>query len=214
VTLPGGFPPRAALGYSFTALYLALAKFGFTNEPVASLHQLSEFLKGRIQQLHPEIDFDNNEAKKLAAKIHGRIPVIYGAAGAMAVAALRWKGQFCENAENLAFAGETPEFNHNEVVGWGLPEGSTVKLIVVILQSPADHERISKRFEIVRSLADKKGIPVKTVMATGDNPLQHLFSLVQYGDWVSFYLAILNGVDPTPVAAIDYFKGKLDDADK
>jgi len=214
VTLPGGFPPRAALGYSFTTLYLALAKFGFTGDPTLTLRKLSEFLSDGNEKFQPAVSFEKNEAKRLAAKIHGRIPVVYGAVGAMAVAALRWKGQICENAENLAFAGEAPEFNHNEIVGWGLPEGSADKLFAVVLQSPADHPRITRRFEIARSLLEKKSIPVETVTATGDDPLQHLFSLVQYGDWVSFYLAILNGVDPTPIAAIDYFKGKLDDVDK
>lgn len=214
VVLPGGFPPRAALGYSFTTLYLALARLGFIDDPAPAVRELSKFLSMGTEKLRPEVSFDRNRAKQLAANIHGHIPIIYGAVGATAVAALRWKGQFCENAENLAFAGEAPEFNHNEVVGWGLPQGSADKLIAVILESPTDHARITRRFEIVRSLLDKKGIPVETVMATGDNPLQHLFSHIQFGDWVSFYLAILNGVDPTPIAAIDYFKDKLDDVDK
>lgn len=213
LTLPGGFPPRAALGYSFAALFLTLSKIGFIEDPSPALKDLSSFLTDRNSRFVAELPFNENDAKKLAAEIQGRIPVIYGAAGAMATAAVRWKGQLCENAENLAFAGEVPESNHNEVVGWGLPEGSADKLIAIMLQSPDDHPRIAQTFEIVHRLLQEKGIPVETVTATGNDPLQRLFSLIQHGDWVSFYLAILNGVDPTPIAAIDYLKSKSAETD-
>ena len=211
VALPGGFPPRTALGYSFAAVYLTLSRFGIVDNPVALLLRLSEFLNARNAALTPNVPLADNEAKRLASAIHGRIPVVYGAAGSMAVVALRWKGQVCENAKDLAFCGEAPECNHNEIVGWGLPSVSREKMITVFLRSVDDHPRVARRFDIVGQLLHDRGVLVETVWATGDKPLLRLFSLIQLGDWVSFYLAILNGVDPTPIAAIDYLKARLNE---
>lgn len=209
VRLPAGFPPRAALGYSFSSLLLALGKIGLIEDFPPALRELATFLASRGRGVSPDVPFEKNDAKQLAARIHGRIPAIYGAAGPLAVAALRWKGQMCENAKNLAMAGEAPEFNHNEVVGWGLPEGSKDKLIAVILRSADDHPRIARRFDIVRSMFAEKGTPVETVTAVGADVLQRLFSVIQFGDWVSLYLAVLNGVDPTAISVIDYLKKEL-----
>jgi glucose/mannose-6-phosphate isomerase len=209
VRLPGGFPPRAALGYSFSSLLLLLSTIGLVADPAPALHELAGFLMSRNNQLAPEIPFEQNPAKQLAAMIKGRIPVIYGAAGAMSVAALRWKGQFCENAKNLAWAGEAPEFNHNEVVGWGLPKNAMDILTAVFLRSADDHPRIARRFEIVRKLFTQQETPVEMIDAAGDNPLQRLFSIIQLGDWTSLYLAFLNGVDPTTITAIHYLKTEL-----
>jgi len=134
---------------------------------------------------------------------------IYGAAGMMAVAALRWKGQICENAENLALAGEAPEFNHNEVVGWGSPPEMIDYILAIFLQNADDHPQLTRRFDIVRRLFAEKGTPVEVVTASGDDPLQRLFSIIQFGDWVSLYLAFLNGVDPTTITAINHLKSEL-----
>jgi glucose/mannose-6-phosphate isomerase len=206
VKFPGGFPPRTALGYGFSVLYLILAKIFDLPHPAQQLQDLAGFLAGRNAGLAPQTLRKDNYAKELAARIHGRIPVIYGASGLMGIAALRWKGQICENAENLAVAGEAPEFNHNEIVGWGLPDGSSNALIAIMLQSPDDHPRITRRFEIVRSLFKQKEIPAEIIAASGEDRLQHLFSVIQLADWVSYYLAILNGRDPTAVEAIDFLK--------
>ncbi|MCP4710137.1 MAG: bifunctional phosphoglucose/phosphomannose isomerase, partial [Planctomycetes bacterium] len=106
-------------------------------------------------------------------------------------------------------AGEAPEFNHNEVVGWGSPLETVDDVIAVFLQSADDHPRISRRFEITRALFAEKGMAVETVTTTGINRLQRLFSIIQLGDWVSLYLAFLNGVDPTSITAIDHLKSEL-----
>jgi glucose/mannose-6-phosphate isomerase len=212
IQLPAGFPPRAALGYSFASLLLALGRIGLIEDYASALRKLTDFLTERGQAFSPEIPLEYNSAKQLAAKIQGRLPAIYGAAGPLAVAALRWKGQMCENAENLALAGEAPEFNHNEVVGWGLPAGLQDHLIAIMLRSPDDHPRIARRFEIVAPLFSDKGTPVETVHAEGTDALQRLFSVIQFGDWVSLYLAVLNGVDPTAITAINHLKSKLGQA--
>jgi len=209
VKLPGGFPPRAALGYSFSTLYSALAQTGLVPQPAQTLRGLAMFLTDRTTLFKPETPLRDNRAKRLAARVQGKIAAIYGAAGPMAIAALRWKGQICENAENLAMTGEAPEFNHNEVVGWGLPEGSSGSLMAIFLQSPDDHPRISRRFAIVQSLFERKKTTVEVITAEGENRLQRLFSVIQLADWVSFYLAILNGRDPTAIEAIDVLKREL-----
>jgi len=206
---PGGLPPRAALGYSFSALLLALAGIFRLPSQEGQLRELAAFLTRRTVALSPDIPTKQNRAKQLAVNMHGRIPATYGAAGPMAIAALRWKGQICENAENLAMSGEAPEFNHNEIVGWGLPEGSENTLIAILIQSPDDHPRTTLRLQIVQSLLEQKGIPVETVLAEGENRLQRLFSVIQLADWASFYLAVLNDRNPMEVESIDFLKQEL-----
>ncbi len=209
IGLPGGMPPRAALGRSFGALLNVLGRLRLVDGGVWDLQALSVFLNKADEQLNPDIPSEHNPAKKLALALHGMVPVVYGAAGVMAVVARRWKGQFCENAENLAFAGEVPEFNHNQIVGWGLPAGSKEHFVVVLLASADDHPRIAERFSITREVFSQKRVKVETVQATGDNKLQRIFSLIQLGDWASYYLAALNDVDPTAIAVLDYLKQKL-----
>ena len=111
------------------------------------------------------------------------------------------------HSKALAFANQYAEFNHNELVGWSEALKPIAKhLIVIQLHDSDDHPRIKRRMDIVRELIEKLGVPVIEIESTGETPLQRMFSLIQYGDFVSYYLAILNGVDPTPVDAIEQLK--------
>jgi len=123
--------------------------------------------------------------------------------------AYRWKGQICENSKMLCFNNLFPEFNHNELVGWEILSGMQDKMVVIILKDHQDHPQIKKRMEIVEGMIRKKGVRVIEAESEGENLLSRIFSLIQLGDFISFYLAILNNVDPTPVKLIDCLKKKL-----
>ena len=82
-------------------------------------------------------------------------------------------------------------------------------LIVVVLRDREDHPRIQRRMDIVRGIIEKQKVKVLEQESSGENLLSRIFSLIQLGDFVSFYLAVLNKEDPSPVKVIDYLKEEL-----
>jgi len=209
VILPTGYQPRAALGFSFIPLLFFLEKTGLIKNVTSEIAALAPGLKKYREQYDLAVGTDNNPAKSLALRLQGKIPVIYTGPELTDIVGLRWKGQICENAKMLAFNNQFSEFNHNELVGWNEYNVSPDRLAVVILRDSDDAAPIKKRIPIVREMIEKRGIEVIDIYSQGDFPLGRIFSLIQLGDFTSFYLAILNNVDPTPIEAIDYLKEKL-----
>ncbi len=208
--LPGGLQPRAALGYSFAPLIVFFERIGLIKGYVKQLGDTIAHLKTQRDSYIEDSPVAQNRAKNLATIIRGRMPIIYGGPSLTDVVAVRWKGQMCENAKNMAFANVYAEFNHNELVGWSdtiAPHKDN--LIVIQLRDKDDHPKIVKRMDIVKGIIGKQNVPVIDVQSTGNTPLDRMFSLVQLGDFASYYLAILNNVDPTPVEAIETLKKSL-----
>lgn len=210
VELPKGYPPRSALGFSFVPLLFLLAKLGHTGKVDSDIEELAMGLKAYRDRYAAEVDIDKNPAKALALKLHNRIPVIYSGPELTDAVGTRWKGQICENAKCLAFNNQFAEFNHNELVGWNVIEPYRENLIVIYLRDNDDHDRIKRRMEIVRQIIEKTEVEVVDIFSHGDFTLGRLFSLIQLGDFMSFYLAVLNNVDPTPVKVIDFLKTELE----
>jgi len=156
-----------------------------------------------------EKNSSENKAKELALKLHHKLPIIYASVDFFDAVAYRWKCQINENSKMLAYSNIFPEFNHNELVGWNILNGWEDKLIVIMLKDKNDHPRIKRRIQIVKEILLDKKICVIEVESKGENLLSRILSLIQLGDFVSFYLAILNRVNPTPVEVIDYLKGEL-----
>ncbi len=210
LSLPSGLQPRAALGYSFIPLLVLLEKLGILKDVSKDVNSTIEWLKHE-RELHIEdLPASDNAAKFVATHVHGKIPIIYCGPTLTDSVGVRWKGQLCENSKTLAFVNQYAEFNHNELVGWSERIKPLAKHFVVIqLHDADDHPRIKRRMDIVRELIEKLGVTVIEIESTGETPLQRMFSLIQYGDFVSYYLAILNEVDPTPVDAIEKLKKAL-----
>lgn len=200
--------PRAAIGYSLMLLLGILWRAGLIRDPGDDLDEAITVLEDWQRELRPETPAVRNPAKRLAGQLIGRLPVIYGA-GFLAPVARRWKGQFNENAKQWAVWEEMPELNHNAVVGYGLPEGIRERVSVLMLRSPLDHPRVQARWEITKELLLQEGIAPDEIWGRGKSRLAQMLSLIHFGDWVSLYLAVLNGADPTPVTPIDYLKRRL-----
>jgi glucose/mannose-6-phosphate isomerase len=213
-TLPGGMQPRAALGYSFVPLLLLLEKVKLVSGMSAIISATIEKLRIYRQDYIEDAPVKNNPAKKLAEQLKGKVVVIYSGPTLTDAVAVRWKGQICENAKTLAFANQFAEFNHNELVGWSdLTHQFADKLAVVILRDKDDHPQIKKRMDIVKPLIEDTGTEVIEVESKGAGEMERMFSLIQFGDFVSYYLAILNKQDPTPVITIEMLKAALADKD-
>lgn len=210
IGIPPSFPPRSALGYSFFPLLILLSKLGIIKDHSAqiddTIHNLRKLKNKKIgyRVKHPE-----NPAKKIANEVLGKFMVVYGAQDHMDAVVTRWRGQFAENSKTLASSHVFPEMSHNEIVGWEHPKKVLKNFAAVILRDKEDHPRISRRMDIIRHMLKKDGFAVKEVFSSGDSLLARMFSLIYTGDYVSFYLAVLNGIDPTPVTRITYLKEKL-----
>jgi len=209
VEIPKGLPPRAALGYGFGPILLILSHLKLIKNKVNEIRKTIEFLSKNVTQYKMEKNSSENKAKELALKLHHKLPIIYASVDFFDAVAYRWKCQICENSKMLAYSNIFPEFNHNELVGWNILNGWEDKLIVIMLKDRGDHPRIKRRIQIVKEILLDKKICVIEVESKGENLLSRILSLIQLGDFVSFYLAILNRVNPTPVKVIDFLKSKL-----
>lgn len=207
--LPTGLQPRAALGFSFVPLMVMFHKLGYSPFPPADFLALADFLENRLPLLGVEKPSDDNPAKQLAMKLYGRIPIIYSGPDLTDAVAIRLKGQISENGKMLAFANQFPEFNHNELVGWKVIAAFRDFLRVIMIRDSEDNPRVAARMEIVKKLITDEKVDVYELHSDGKSRLERMFSLIQLGDFASFYLAVLNKVDPTPVKAIDTLKNEL-----
>lgn len=209
IKIPGGMPPRAALGYSFVPLYRIFQHLGFLDEGDTALKETADFLSEQNELLS---DPEDNEALALAEELNDTLPIFYSDATMMEPVNLRWRGQFAENAKTLSYGNTLPEMNHNEIVGWERIVHLTGRLSVVMLKDKEDNPRVKRRMEIVEELVEDQTASMHVLKTRGETRLARMFSLIQIADWTSFYLAVLNDVDPTPIAKIDLLKSKLAEA--
>ncbi len=200
--------PRAALGFSFTLLLGIAHRLGLIKDPSSDLMDAVQVMEAWQSELGPEVPKIENGAKQLAAQIHGRLPVTYGA-GFLAAVANRWKTQFNENAKHWAFFEILPELNHNTVVGFGVPVDVRELAVVLLLRSDFDPPRIQERWDVTLELLDREGVSAGSVSGRGESELAQMLSLIQFGDYVSYYLAVCNDIDPTPVDNIRFLKRRL-----
>ena len=207
IKLPTGFQPRAALAYSFVPILLLLDAMGFTSGEEANLAGTAKLLTSLAERYGPKNG--SNLAVKLAEKMQSRSPVIYSASDFLDTVNLRWRGQIQENAKHVAFGNVLPEMNHNEINGWDHPRSAPDTLMAIFLRTQDENERVAKRFAILREVLQERIVFVEEIHAEGNTPLERMFSLIALGDWTSLYLAIIEGIDPSPVPVISTLKKKL-----
>ena len=210
ITIPPELPPRCALGYLFFPPLILLSKMGVIEDKQTQIEETIDVLDNlRKSQLKPEIKEEKNLAKRVARDIFGRFPVVYASCDHLEGTLVRWRSQLAENSKSLSSSHLFPEMNHNEIVGWENPKRILSKFLVVLLRDKNDYLRTKRRINITKSIINKQNIPVIEVHSRGKGLLSRIFSLVYIGDFVSFYLAVLNDVDPTPVEKISYLKKQL-----
>lgn len=205
--IPEGIQPRMATFYFVNAFLHIVEKLNVTIEDTSELARIGEWLKTETAAWSAEQPLESNIAKQLATQLVGKTVIMY-AGPKLFPAANKWKIGFNENAKNTAWANYYPEFNHNEFIGWSShpiekPFG------VVEIRSNLEHDRTQKRFEVSeRLLSGLRPAPI-VVTPRGDTLLQQLAWTFALGDFVSIYLGILNGVNPTPVALVERLKQEL-----
>ena len=200
--------PRAALGYSFMILFLVLQKLGYVSDKPKQLEDALLSLERLGSRIAPEVPEADNPAKQLARRLEGKLPVFYGA-GHLSEVARRWKCQLNENSKSWAFWEVLPELNHNAVAGYEFPSSLAPHLRVLMLASDLYKPRLQVRMEVTGEILSQRSIAYETVQVQGKSRFSQLLWAIHFVDFVSYYLAALNGVDPTPVGSIVYLKQRL-----
>jgi glucose/mannose-6-phosphate isomerase len=206
IPLPGGFQPRAAVGYMLVAALEVAAACGAAPRIASEIDVAAAHLEQLCAEWGPDAD-DGNMAKEIALALEGTIPVIAGA-GLTIPVAYRWKTQINANAKAPAFSHELPELDHNEIMGW---QGSAElgRFAAVFLEDTDQHPRIANRIELTSEIVAEHADKVVRVSTRGQGTVERVLSLVLLGDLVSLYLAVLQGIDPTPVEPIEVLKRRL-----
>ncbi|OGI15294.1 MAG: bifunctional phosphoglucose/phosphomannose isomerase [Candidatus Moranbacteria bacterium RIFCSPHIGHO2_12_FULL_54_9] len=192
------FQPRVGTGYFFGAMFQVLVNQGLVTDTTQELLAEAEKLKQSLPLLE-------EQGKVLSKKLVGKTPVVYAATKYKAVAMV-WKIKFNENAKTPAFWNFFSELNHNEMVGFTLPQA---KFCVLMLRFPGDNPKNLKRFDVTAKLLQGKGVEVEIIDMPGDTVFSKVFLSILLGDFTAYYLALEYGQDPTPVAMVEELKKLL-----
>ncbi len=216
---PSGMPRSMLWGLS-VPLVVAAARLGVVDVPEEAYEPAAAELERVAHLCRPDSEAFVNPAKALALDLSGTLPMIWGTSPLAGVAAARFACQLHENGKYPAIAGVLPEANHNQVVVFDGPfapgpvapgedQEPPVPLRLVLLRDTHEHPQVARRREESARIAAERGIEVTELAAAGDQPLERLASLVQLIDYASVYLAIANGIDPAPIAAIQELKARI-----
>jgi glucose/mannose-6-phosphate isomerase len=199
ITIPGGNPPRACLGYSLTQQFFILSYYKIISNKFKSQ------LKSAVELLEKEKKSIVEEARTIAEKLKGKTPIVYATTYFEGVA-IRFRQQLNENTKILCGHHVIPEMNHNELVGW--PSGSD-RISVILLRDKDEYERNNVRIEINKEVISKYTPNIIEVWSKGKSQIEKAIYFIHLVDWVSILLSEIKGVDAMEIRVIDHLKGEL-----
>ncbi len=200
-----GLQPRYALGLSFFSLLKIFQELNLAKKQDEVVGNIIRMWK----EMSEELSSENNRAYKTAQELIGFIPVIYSAADITSAAGYRLKCQFNENSKLHAIHNVIPELNHNEIIGWESFSEKQFNTKVITILDEDYYPQIKKRFEISQEIIRKSGAEIITLKSSKENFKLRLMELIYLGDWISYYLALLRGFDPTEINNINFLKKQL-----
>ncbi|SVC24994.1 uncharacterized protein METZ01_LOCUS277848, partial [marine metagenome] len=200
--------PRTALGYSFLTPLAVLQNLSMISQKDQEVEEAIHVLTNLSECLGPDVPTNQNPAKELAVNLHGKLIVIFGG-GLFSGVARRWKTQFNENSKAWAFSELLPDAGHNTIVGLKWPKAMSRRTSSVFLNSLSLNRRIRVTYQVLGEFIRKSGGTYNVVDGIGKGALAQILSAIMFGDYTSYYLAILNGEDPAPVAPIEHLKNRL-----
>lgn len=206
IMIPGGVQPRASYLFQLKALATILDGYGVMKDGVGQLKIMASRMQDVTNVWGAKTPTAQNLAKQIAESLAGKTSIVYG--GVLYPAAYKWKISINENAKNTAWCGQYSEFNHNEFQGWASHPVEKPFAIIDLISS-FDHPQIQRRFALSDKLLSGRRPKALQIQAEGDNLLEQLLWVTALGDMVSIYLAILNGINPTPVELIENLKKEL-----
>jgi len=209
IKVPAGIQPRAAISYLFFPILKAIERLGLIQQRDSEIEETFNILQKLSQEYSAKSPSENNLAKKVALNLYQYLPLVYGSEGLLKAVAMRWKTQINENSKWPCFWNVFPELDHNEIVGYEIENSINRQVKVVYLQDKEGSLRVEQRREITRKIIENKVAEFIVCPTKGKGKMARMFSLIYLGDLASYYLAILNQVDPSPVACIEDLKKEL-----
>ena len=203
VDAPG--EPRSAAVYNFMLLAGLTARLGLLDTETVDAEAASTALVKRVESLSPDTPISDNAAKTLALGLVGRLPLVCGG-GLFRGVARRWKSQFNENAKVWAFSETLPELLHNFVEALDSWPTSIHQPIALLLKPYGLSGAAADRYEALEGLLERKEVEYRVLAGCNVSPLVQLLDMLVMGDYVSYYLALLRGVDPSPTPILDGMK--------
>ena len=203
--------PRAAVGYSFGLLLALVARLGLIEDPASSVEDAVEEMRRQQKRLKADVNVANNPSKRMAGQLVERWPTVIGAEF-LAPVARRWRTQIAELSKAVAQFEVLPEADHNMVAGVEAPESLFGKTMVVFLKAAGLHPRNKARVQVTRETLMVEGFNTDEIEGVGQTRLAQQWTALHFGDYVSYYLAMAYGIDPTPVAAIEGLKARLEES--
>jgi glucose/mannose-6-phosphate isomerase len=200
--------PRAAVGISFGLLLAAFTRLNLLPDPSAALDDALHALRNQQSNLMPDVPVVFNPAKRMAGQLVGRAVTIF-AADFLGAVARRWKGQINEMAKAWAQFDLIPEADHNTLAGLDAPENALGQTVALFLSAQSNHPRNRTRLDLTRQVMMTQALTTDVIEAKGSTPLAHLWTLLHFGDYTAYYLAMAYGEDPSPVDVLEMLKNEL-----
>ncbi|MCX7610034.1 MAG: bifunctional phosphoglucose/phosphomannose isomerase [Ignavibacterium sp.] len=205
IQLKRGFQPRYALGQSFASVLSVFSKLKLVQNQEDILWEIITLWKKRADEYSKE----NNPAFNIAESLLGFIPIIYSVSDFNNSIGMRFKAQLNENSKLHCFHNELPEMNHNEIIGWESHKQKNLCAKVIYILDDQIHPQIKRRFEIISDMIKSSDVEIITLKSSEENFKMRLMDLIYLTDWVSYYLAVLRGFDPSEIDFIHSLKNKL-----
>jgi glucose/mannose-6-phosphate isomerase len=203
--------PRSAVGFSFGILVALLFQLGFVPDLSDEVTACVDLMKREQTSFRMEVPQSMNPAKNLASELAGKLVHVIGS-DHLAPVARRWKGQVNELAKTVAVFEGLPEMDHNTMAGVVHPDVVRANTFMVFLKATSIHSRNQVRMDLTQQGFSREGFTTCTVEAAGSTRLQQLWTSISLGDYVSYYLAMTYGEDPTPIEAISRLKKAMSSA--
>jgi len=209
IKVPAGIQPRAAISFLFFPILKALERLSLIKERSSEIEETISILQDLSKEYCAKSPSKKNLAKKVALSLYQHLPLVYGSEGLLGAVAMRWKTQINENSKWPCFWNIFPELDHNEIVGYEIENKTNRQVKIIYLQDKEGLLRVEQRRKITRKIIEDKVAEFIVCPSKGKGKMSRMFSLIFLGDLVSYYLAILNQVDPSPVACIEDLKKEL-----
>jgi glucose/mannose-6-phosphate isomerase len=214
IGVPSGLQPRAAIAYLLVPLLVVLARMGLVPDPSADIEEGLSVLAELAPRCNRKTPTVENPAKDVAARLAGRVPMLYGGPGIGGAIARRFKCELNEYAKAHAFYNEIPEMNHNEIAGWTKAAEIGGDYVAVWFGDSDDDHRVGLRWKITRELIEESAADIIEMTSEGQSPLARLTSLLYIAGLAAIYTGIAHGVDPGPVEVLDYLKKRLAETER
>lgn len=201
--------PRSAVGFSFGLLLNVFARLGLIPDPAQDLAEAVAAMKKSQEHLRADVPAANNPAKRYAGQLMGRWVTVMGS-GMLTAVARRWKGQINTIAKSAANVDILPDADHNTLAGLSNPYPLlNSQTMTLFLRAPSDHPRNRLRSDLTRTAMMLEGLNTDAVDARGESMLAHMWTLILFGDYMAYYLAMGYAIDPTPVDVLEHFKEEM-----